>query len=100
MRLLVVLLLLANVAFYAYSRLERMSEGEPGRLSNQLQPEKIKLLTPAQVASLGPAKAAQLNNVCLEWGAFTDAERPTALAALEPLRLGRQLSQKRVETVP
>ena len=97
MRLLVVLLLLANLAFFGHTQLERMSEGEPGRIASQLHPEKLKLLRPSQVANLGPAKVAQLNNVCLEWGTFSDTERPAALAALEPLQPGRQLSQKRVE---
>lgn len=100
MRLLVVLLILANLAFFAHSRLERMNEGEPGRMSNVLQPEKIKLLLPSQVAALGPAKVAQLNNVCLEWGAFSDSERPLALTALDSLQLGKQLSQRRLDGAP
>ena len=74
MRTIVALLLLANLALFAYSRFEQMNEGEPDRLANLLQPEKIKLLSPSQVANLGPGKAAQLQNVCLEWGSFTDAE--------------------------
>ena len=100
MRIFVALLLLANLALFAYSRFEQMNDGEPERLAGQMQAEKIKLLTPPQVANLGPAKAAQLNNVCLEWGAFSDTERPAALAALEPLQLGKQLSQRRVEGGP
>ena len=100
MRLLVVLLLLANLAFFAHTRLEQMNEGEPGRISNALQPEKVKLLLPSQVAALGPAKVAQLTNVCLEWGAFSDVERPLALNALDSLQLGKQLSQRRIDGVP
>jgi hypothetical protein len=38
--------------------------------------------------------------VCVEWGPFSDADRGRALADLEPLALGRLLSQKRVESVP
>lgn len=98
MRTLFVLLLVANAAFFAYAELDRMSEGESSRLQRQIAPEKIKLFTPQQVAALGPAKAAQLANVCLEWGAFTDPEKAAALAALEPLQLGKQLSQRRVES--
>ena len=98
MRTFVALLLLANLALFAYVRLEQLNDGEPGRLSAQLAPEKVKLLTPSQVANLGPGKVAQLANVCLEWGAFTDAERTAALAALEPLHLGKQMSQRRVES--
>lgn len=98
MRTFVALLLLANLGLFAYSQYAQMNQGEPARIANQLQPEKIKLLAPSQVANLGPAKAAQLNNVCLEWGAFTDAERIAAIAALEPLQLGKQMSQRRAET--
>jgi hypothetical protein len=97
MRTVVALLLAANLALFAYAELSRMSEGEAGRLQNQLRPERIKLLTPQQVAGLGPAKAAQLANVCLEWGNFSDADKAAALAALEPLQLGKQLSQRQVE---
>lgn len=98
MRTFVALLLAANLAFFAYSELDLMSDGESSRLQRQLVPEKIRLLTPQQVAALGPAKASQLANVCLEWGGFTDAERVAALAALEPLQLGRQLSQRRIDS--
>ena len=98
MRTLFALLLAANLAFFAYTELDRLSEGESARLQHQLAPERIKLLSPQQVAALGPAKAAQLANVCLEWGGFTDPEKGAALAALEPLQLGKQLSQRRIES--
>jgi hypothetical protein len=98
MRTVVALLLAANLALFAYTELDRRSGGESGRLQNQLFPEKIRLLTPQQVAGLGPAKAAQLANVCLEWGGFTDTEKSAALAALEPLQLGKQMSQRRKES--
>jgi len=35
--------------------------------------------------------------VCIEWGPFADPERTRALADVEPLALGRLLTQKRVE---
>jgi SPOR domain len=98
MRTVVALLLAANLALFAYTEFERMSGGESDRLQHQLFPEKLRLLTPQQVAGLGPAKAAQLANVCLEWGGFADTEKSAALAALEPLQLGRQLSQRRIES--
>jgi len=98
MKLLVALLILANIALFGFGELARMSESESNRLQRQLAPDKIKLLTPQQVAALGPAKAAQLQNVCLEWGAFTEPEKAAVLAALEPLQLGRQMSQRRVES--
>ena len=98
MKILVALLVIANIAFFAWAKVDRMSESESNRLQRQVAPEKLKLLTPQQVAALGPAKAAQLANVCLEWGLFTDQEKPAALVALEPLQLGRQLSQRRGES--
>lgn len=98
MRTVVILLLLANLTFFAYRQLDNASSGEAIRLEEQVQPEKIKLLTPQQVAALGPAKTAALADVCAEWGPFADNERNRALADLEPLALGRLLTQKRVET--
>ena len=98
MRALVLMLLLANVALLAYTRLDRASEGEGARLAQQVRPEGIKLLSAQQVAALGPAKIAALADVCLEWGPFADADRARALAALESASLGRLLTQKRVES--
>lgn len=98
MRTVVILLLLANLTFFGYTRLDATSEGEAIRLQEQVQPDKIKLLTPQQVAALGPSKVAALADVCLEWGPLTDAERTRALADLEPLALGKLLTQRRSET--
>lgn len=97
MRTIAVLLLLANVTLFAYTRLDRAGSGESARLAEQVQPDKIRLLTPQQVAALGPAKVAALANVCVDWGPFNDADRTRALAELEPAGLGRLLTQKRVE---
>src|SRR5438046_5906967 len=71
----VVLLLVANVAFFFYALLDNASRGESGRIEQQIQPDKIKLMTPPQVAALGPAKRAALTDVWIEWGPFFDAER-------------------------
>jgi hypothetical protein len=96
MRIVLILLLLANLTLYAYTRLDSGS-GEAVLLQDQIQPDKIKLLTPQQVATLGPAKVAALADVCLEWGPFSDPDRTRALADVESLALGRLLTQKRVE---
>ena len=98
MRTIVLFLLLANLTFFTFTRLDESSEGEAVRLVGQVQPEKIKLLTPQQVAALGPAKVAALADVCLEWGPLSDADRTRALADLEPLALGKLLTQRRTET--
>ncbi len=98
MRTVVIFLLLANLTFFTYTRLDATSEGEAVRLVEQIQPEKIKLLTPQQVAALGPAKVAALADVCVEWGPLSDADRTRALADLDPLALGKLLTQKRIES--
>jgi len=98
MRTIVILLLLANLTFFVYTRLDSGRDGEAARLSEQVQPDKIKLLTPQQVAALGPAKVAALADVCLEWGPVPEGDRARALAELEPLGLGKLLTQRRIET--
>ena len=97
-RTLVLLLLLANLSFFAFTRLDASRDGEAGRLAEQVQPDKIKLLTPQQVAALGPAKVAALADVCLEWGPLSEPDRARAFADLEPLSLGKLLTQRRIET--
>jgi hypothetical protein len=97
MRIVVLLLVIANLTFFAYTRLDDASRGEGARLKQQIQPDKIRLLTPPQVAALGPAKMAALADVCLEWGPLSDVERAKAIADLEPLQLGRLLSQRRID---
>lgn len=100
MRTLFFLLLLANLTLFGYIKLDSMGGGgEAARLSQQVQPDKIKLLSPQQVAALGPAKVAALADVCAEWGPLSDADRARALAAIEPLDLGRLVTQKKVEVV-
>ena len=97
MRTLFFLLLLANLTLFGYIELDNMSTGEGVRLRQQLQPEKIRILAPQEVAGLGPEKTASLSDVCAEWGPFTENERVRALADLEPLGVGRLISVKRVD---
>ena len=82
MRTVLVLLLLANLTLFAYTRLDGGSGGEAVRLAEQVQPDKIKLLTPQEVAALGPAKVAALADVCVELGPFSEGDRARALADL------------------
>jgi hypothetical protein len=98
MRTVVVLLLLANLALAGYLWLDSASGGEGVRLKQQVRPDAIKLLSPQEVAALGPAKAAALADVCLEWGPFNDADRTRALADVDSLALGRLLTQRRIDT--
>ncbi len=97
MRTVLLLLLVANLTLFAYTRLDSAGSGEAVRLREQVRPDKLVILTPQQVAALGPGKVASLADVCLEWGPFSDAERTRALADLEPLALGRLLTQRRLD---
>jgi hypothetical protein len=97
MRIVVILLLLANLALFALTRLDAAPVGEAQRLSDQVQADKLKILTPQEVATLGPAKVASLSDVCVEWGPLSEAERSRALSELAPLGLGALVSTRRVE---
>ena len=94
MRAAVLLLILLNALLFGYARLDRAAKSEAGRLGEQVQPERIRILSSQQVAALGPGKVAALPDVCVEWGPFSDAERARAQADIEPLQLGRLLTQR------
>lgn len=98
MRTLFLLLLLANITLFGYIELDSVSSGEGVRLRQQVQPEKIRLLTPQQVAGLGPEKSAAVAETCVEWGPFNDAERARVLADLDAIDVGRLVTPKRAET--
>jgi len=53
MRIVVWLLVAANAALFLYAWRDNASHGESARLEQQIAPDKIKLLTPPQVAALG-----------------------------------------------
>jgi hypothetical protein len=95
MRTIIVLLLLANLSLFGYIKLDQVGGGEGVRLTQQVLPDKIRLLSPREVAALGPSKVAALADVCVEWGPFSDADRTRAMNDLTPLALGTLLSQRR-----
>jgi hypothetical protein len=99
MKILFLFLLAANLTLFGLLKLDGGASGEGARLAQQVQPDKIKLLTPQQVASLGPAKVAALADICLEWGPLQDADRARALSGLESLDLGKLLTQKKAEVI-
>lgn len=116
MRALFLLLLLANAAFFAWTRLGAPggAGADPAPLARQIQPDKMRVVSPEEltrpVPSL-PAKAAVAASApppvaaaappaplkCVEWGAFTPADTARAEKALAPLELGERLSQRRTE---
>jgi hypothetical protein len=84
LRALVALLLLANLAFYAWTQgwadsvvgIPARGDREPERLARQVRPESLKIL-PAS-AALAPPPVA-----CLEAGPFADAALPAVEAAAQ-----------------
>lgn len=100
MRTALLLLFIANVVLFGYARLDRAAQSEAGRLSAQVQPDRIRVLSSQQVAALGPGKVAALPDVCAEWGPFGESDRVRAQADIEPLQLGRLVTQRPVVADP
>jgi hypothetical protein len=105
MRALFLLLLLANLAFYAWSRYGAPADAvDPAPAARPIEPEKLKLVAPASLPAPAPVAAkkpasAPPSLACMEWGSFTVADAPRAEQALEPLALGGRLAQRRTEEV-
>jgi hypothetical protein len=107
-------LLLANVGFFAWWRYGSPTDAasDPAPLARQIDPEKLKVVaakdlpppSPAKpVAAIKPEPAPQppasppVALKCLEWGSFTLTDAPRAEKSLEPLALGPRLGQRRTE---
>ncbi len=103
MRTLFFLLVLANVAFFAWSRFAGAPDagGDPLPIGRQIEPEKLRIISPddlpAAPVAQKPAPPPPPPVACLEWGSFTMADAPRAEQALEPLALGARLAQRRSE---
>jgi len=116
MRALFLLLALANLAALAWWHYQSPADAGLDRLplTRQIEPEKLKIVPPAELAkpaaskpapppaaaaaapAAAPAPAPSLP-ACLEWGSFTLADAPRAEKLLEPLNLGSRLAQRRTE---
>jgi hypothetical protein len=98
MRLVFLLLVLANVAFFTWSRY--LAPGDAvadGVLAREHEPERLKIVPPGE-PPLAPAVAPRAEaGACLEWGSFTPWDFSRAEKALEPLALGARLTQRRSE---
>ncbi len=97
MKALFLLLLLANLAFYAYSQgyFPPASGADDAALRAPLNAEKIRVLSVTQVASLPKVKSAAKFSSCLEWGGIAPADEQRAEQALQSLALGDRISQRR-----
>jgi SPOR domain len=101
MRALFLLLVFANMAFYAWWRYGAPADAaDSAPLARQIEPEKLKIVAPADLPPPAPPKKPLASaGACLEWGSFTLADAPRAEQALEPLALGARLAQRRTEEV-
>lgn len=99
MRLVALLLLLANVLLLAWERLAPASgSAEPQLLAQQIHPEAIKLLSPEQAAALAARSAkAGAEASCVEWGAFSPVELARAQAEAEAIGPQGSVSQRLVQ---
>ncbi len=93
MRALFLLLVLANLVFFAYAHITRESNSADSTSQLQVSPEKIKLMKAAagpvverpQPSSAKAASAAP--SACVEWGVFAGPDVTRADAALARLEL-------------
>jgi hypothetical protein len=99
MRTVFFILVLANVAFFAYTWTGAEASGDAQIIAHQLNPGKIRLLGPEQVTALTRKAEPPKVAACLEWGAFLGGDAARAGQALEPLGLGAKLTQRRLEDV-
>lgn len=99
LRTLVLLLLLANALFFAWSErwLDPLlgpshREREPERLARQVQPQSVKLLGPeaasAALADAAAAAAKAAQGTCMEAGPFSDTDIAAAEQAVAELPQG------------
>jgi hypothetical protein len=84
MRVVVLILLLANLGFYAWTQgwldtalgVSSLGDREPQRLARQVSPQAVRILPPQ-------ATPLDSRSVCLEAGPFTPAQVPAAQAVLQ-----------------
>jgi len=108
-RLLFLLLLAANLGFFAWTRF--LAPADPAvdqqPLGHQLEPHKLRIVTERELARESAAPPAKpkpaapppepARIACLEWGSFNPADATRAAQRLEPLVLGARLAQYRGE---
>lgn len=103
MRALFLLLVLANLVFFAWSRYLSPGDAAVDRapLARQIEPEKLRIVPRGELAA-APGKPASAPaplaaQSCLEWGSFTLPDALRAERALAPFALGPRLAQRRTE---
>ncbi|MGQ0512365.1 MAG: SPOR domain-containing protein [Betaproteobacteria bacterium] len=112
MRALFLLLVAANLAFFAWWTYYAPTEAgrDPKPPAQQIEPQKLRILPPEGELARDAAKPAEAQKppqkavapdappaACLEWGAFAVADAGRAELALGPLALGERLAQRRTD---
>jgi cell division protein FtsN len=106
MKLAFLVLLLANVALFAWQRgfFGPVFEAgrEPQRVAHQVAPERIRVLTPEQLEALRSTATPAIGNTsakaaCLVFGDFDEANLARVQARLTTLALGERLQARQVE---
>ncbi|MEO8153358.1 MAG: SPOR domain-containing protein [Rhizobacter sp.] len=101
LRLFVLLLLLANIGFYAWTQgmldgivgARPQGDREPERLTRQVRPDTVRVMPPA--ASSAAAALAEAPPLCLEAGPYTPAQISAAEGVLQTvLPVGSWVNQK------
>ena len=92
MRALFLLLLLANLAFFAWARylVPQNPGSDPLPLGRQIDPQKLPIVAPPAKAkpTSSAAGPAQVSDACVKWGSFTADNIARAKNLLQPLALG------------
>ncbi|MBI3374200.1 MAG: SPOR domain-containing protein [Betaproteobacteria bacterium] len=106
MRTLFLLLLLANLGFFAWMQFYGGdgAQRDPRPLQQQVAADQIRILSPREIGIAAPVKPAAQRpepdtRACVEWGSFVVTDAPQAEKSLEPLALGARLTQRRAEEV-
>jgi hypothetical protein len=99
MKALFLILLLANLGFYAYAEgyFPSGQEAADEAQRSPLNAEKIRILTAAQVAALPKLKPLPKTAACMEWGNFSAADAARAGQTLQGLALGDRLTERSVD---
>ena len=107
LRALVVTLLVANLAFFAWSQgwldsiVSDRSTGdrEPERLALQVRPELVRILPPGAASAAAAAAASASSNAltCLEAGPFSDTELASARTAAQAALPGASIKAVKID---
>jgi hypothetical protein len=97
MRLLVLILLLANVAFYAWVQyVPESASAEAQLMVQQINPESIRLLSASQVVAERKAEPPKVVS-CVEWSGLSSEDIARAQEAVLPLSPGVQVTERKLE---